>query len=297
MYAFVVSLVRSLGLLASFTSSACTIAHATARDASAPVRTSTAIGMRALEATPGVCDPTPSLARLGAGCHRIAPSNVRASGNDPNGVGAAVDANVCTLWNAGAVAPQSIEFDVPPDAEIAGIFVTPEMTPSGTTTHVIEIQRANGTFEALHVVRGEMTTQVPSAMIFVRSVRATRLRLRTLESPSWVAWREVFPFVCDGALAASPVVETAADAASAEPTLTAALRVVHGRGACRTDADCVPDRCCQPDNCSARASAPHCQGTLCPMMLGPMAFAGTGCLCVRGTCGARIQESVGLGGI
>jgi hypothetical protein len=103
-------------------------------------------------------------------------------------------------------------------------------------------------------------------------------RIRTVASPSWIAWREVVPITC--AHLAAP---TAAPATTSQvPT---GAEITPGRGSCRVDSDCVGATCCHPTACVARSVAPACSGMACTRSCsGPMDCGRGGCLCRAGRC-------------
>lgn len=104
---------------------------------------------------------------------------------------AAVDADPNTNWGSGGDAPQWIQVDVGSGASITAIELVTSQFPAGPTVHVVEVisavnrrevHRFNGNTTDLQVLRVDFAEPITDAV----SVRIT-----TLESTSWVSWREV----------------------------------------------------------------------------------------------------------
>jgi hypothetical protein len=136
-------------------------------------------------AWPDPCTPTlvdPNLA-IGA--------NVAASAEAPDRPAVyAVDGDPSTTWSSDADAPQWIEVDVG-GATVTTVRLTVAQYPAGRTVHVVTVTDAGGAREVYRfagetndgdVLEATFPTPIPG----VRSVRVT-----TIESPSWVAWREI----------------------------------------------------------------------------------------------------------
>ena len=105
----------------------------------------------------------------------------------------AVDGEVNTLWGAGGFAPQWIEIDLGQQATIVQVRLTVAQTPAGVTAHrVWGLAAQDEGYRLLHDFIGEtqdgaVLEHTPEAPW--EGVRY--VRVETLNSPSWVAWREV----------------------------------------------------------------------------------------------------------
>jgi hypothetical protein len=127
-------------------------------------------------------------------CRNIAPEAVvtashHIEGHEP---ARAVDGDRNTSWSAGKHAPAWWQADFGRPRQIRGIVLVPAMEPSPAgVTHVIETLLAEGECVPWLVLRQPMT----SGGIYVIGVGDPRpacvVRVRTLESPSWVAWHEI----------------------------------------------------------------------------------------------------------
>jgi hypothetical protein len=104
----------------------------------------------------------------------------------------AVDGSNTTQWGAGSHAPQWIEIDLGQVYHITEIRLMVEQWPDGDTIHRIQGQGAGGDFVHLHTFRQPtsacdwlvLTPEPPIAGIQI-------IRIDTVSSPSWVAWREI----------------------------------------------------------------------------------------------------------
>jgi hypothetical protein len=105
----------------------------------------------------------------------------------------AVDGDEATIWNSGAGPTQWLEVRLDGRRPIAAIRLLVSQWPAGPTRHEIAIRRRDS--DALAVVRviagrtrdGDWLTWRPDRPLR----RVIAVRITTLESPSWVAWREV----------------------------------------------------------------------------------------------------------
>ena len=106
---------------------------------------------------------------------------------------AAVDGSLSTSWNAGAPAPQWIEVDLGSPHTINRIVLTVSQSPSGNTTHRVSGRgTASEPYRLLQELHGMTTDQQAVELKPTTSWENVRfLKVETLSSPSWVAWREV----------------------------------------------------------------------------------------------------------
>jgi uncharacterized protein YraI len=104
----------------------------------------------------------------------------------------AVDGNNITQWGAGIHPPQWIEIDLGQVYHITEIRLMVGQWPEGDTVHRIQGRSTGGDFVHLHTFRQKtsgcdwliLTPEPPIAGIQI-------IRIDTLSSPSWVAWREI----------------------------------------------------------------------------------------------------------
>ena len=119
-------------------------------------------------------------------------ADVRASGSLPaEPPEAAVDENEATQWGSGAEPVQWIEVELDPTAQVAEIRLLVAQWPEGRTVHNVLIDEGAG-FRSIHTFDG--TTRDGDWLEFVPEAALMgieRLRVETITSPSWVAWREI----------------------------------------------------------------------------------------------------------
>ncbi len=133
--------------------------------------------------------------REGKGANLALEKAVRASRFVPgNEAALAVDGNPGTWWSAGAGPSQWIEIDLGKPYDIEQIRLTPSQYPAGATTHRVlgKGTGTSGVFKVLQIFQGK--TQDGQALIFSPQPAWQRLeviRIETVASPSWVAWREI----------------------------------------------------------------------------------------------------------
>jgi hypothetical protein len=146
------------------------------------------IGLTVLDGEPVHCSST--FAEL---CGEPPPtSEVAASESLPtNPPERAVDDDLDTNWSSGADAPQWIEVQLGGEQQVTGVRLTVDQYPPGSTRHVVWGRLGDGRLVQLADVEGEtdmfdvleVTTDEPWTV--------AAIRIETLESPSWVAWREI----------------------------------------------------------------------------------------------------------
>lgn len=117
----------------------------------------------------------------------------------------AVDGDIETEWNAGDVGPQWIELDLQKRVNITRIRLLVEQSPDGDTHHQI-LARAHEQSEQFRLldelkgstVSGEFIEVVPNGSEAARNQwnDVQFIRILTLKSPSWIAWREIEIFGC-----------------------------------------------------------------------------------------------------
>jgi len=103
----------------------------------------------------------------------------------------AVDENEATQWGAGVGPLQWFEIDLGEPRVVAEIRLLVAQFPAGDTRHRILVDRGSG-FEDVHAFAG--ITDDGDWLGFVPEpplAGVRRVRIETVSSPSWVAWREI----------------------------------------------------------------------------------------------------------
>lgn len=104
----------------------------------------------------------------------------------------AVDGDFGTLWNSGGGPTQWIEIDLRNPATVTTIRLTVSQYPSGATIHQIWTRGSNGSLELLHEFKGGTTDGQTLEFIPTAPLAGIQfIRIVTVASPSWVAWREI----------------------------------------------------------------------------------------------------------
>ena len=117
---------------------------------------------------------------------------VQASSQTADGdPGRAVDGIERTSWNAGDHPPAWIELDLGIQGPVSAIKLLVEQSPEGPTVHHVFVAGDDGGYEHVHTFEGitrsgQWLTFTPTPLEDVRAVV-----IQTVDSPSWVAWREV----------------------------------------------------------------------------------------------------------
>lgn len=108
----------------------------------------------------------------------------------------AVDDNSGTQWGAGASPAQWLEVDLQGTYRITEIRLQVAQYPQGDTVHRVQVRSsAASDFTTIHEFSGftsdnEWLTFTPPAPL----ENVTQIRIQTISSPSWVAWKEIQVF-------------------------------------------------------------------------------------------------------
>ncbi|HEX5416566.1 MAG TPA: PQQ-dependent sugar dehydrogenase, partial [Chloroflexota bacterium] len=114
---------------------------------------------------------------------------------DSQDVGKLTDGNPDSLWNSQLSAPQwvSLVYDKP--YQINRIELVVAQAPAGKTSHEIWLEDATGTFAPFTTLKDLDTHDGQVIDVPIEPARAVRrVMIRTIASPSYVAWREIRVF-------------------------------------------------------------------------------------------------------
>jgi hypothetical protein len=104
----------------------------------------------------------------------------------------AVDGDFGTLWNSGGGPLQWIQIDLGAPANIQEISMTISQYPAGPSTHKILVKSTSGDFSVATTFNGN--TNDGDTLVFTPNPPLQNIqfiRIETISSPSWVAWREI----------------------------------------------------------------------------------------------------------
>jgi hypothetical protein len=102
----------------------------------------------------------------------------------------ATDGDIKTQWSSGGPAPQWIQLDLGEASSISKLRFNVSQTPTGPTTHQIF---GGATPDQLKLL-GTLDTVTADSQWFELSVPSDNVRylkIVTIKSPSWIAWREI----------------------------------------------------------------------------------------------------------
>ena len=104
----------------------------------------------------------------------------------------AVDGYINSLWNSGGDDPQWIEIDLGEYSNVETIRLHVSQQPPGDTIHEISGSRNGNVFKPMHTFSGY--TEDGQVLEFSPEAPWTGIRfirIKTVASSSWVAWREI----------------------------------------------------------------------------------------------------------
>jgi hypothetical protein len=123
--------------------------------------------------------------------HRIAAvavtANATAPGTSPNNVNDGL--YLTGSWNAGHGAPAWIELDLGNSTYVSAVRMVPEQSPAGPVTHHVYAGNTPNPTTLVGTYSGIGWTLEGFAVDVLDIVRY--VRIHTVSSPSWVAWREI----------------------------------------------------------------------------------------------------------
>jgi RNA polymerase sigma factor (sigma-70 family) len=108
----------------------------------------------------------------------------------------AFDGTAHTLWNSGSYFPQWIEADLGAVTPLATLALVAAQTPAGETRHEVwvsdePIGKDPTGAKLAHTFKGHTDNNQRLTLTFARGLSARHVQIRTVWSPSWVAWLEV----------------------------------------------------------------------------------------------------------
>ena len=105
----------------------------------------------------------------------------------------AVDDNADTTWGAGEGPVQWIQLDLQGMYRITEIRLLVAQYPAGNTTHRLQVRSSSdGVYQTVHEFNGQ--TSDGNWLVYESDVpleNVMQIRIQTIASPSWVAWREI----------------------------------------------------------------------------------------------------------
>ncbi|HKJ27888.1 MAG TPA: hypothetical protein VJ965_09640, partial [Anaerolineales bacterium] len=117
-----------------------------------------------------------------------------------------------SAWNAGDYAPQWIEIELDSPSTIQRVAMTTEQWPPGVTHHEVWARLADGKMVFLGQFDGFTSVDMNLAIeLPVPLENVIGVRIETIDTPAWVAWREI------EVISAPPPTETACLAETINP--------------------------------------------------------------------------------
>ncbi len=148
-------------------------------------------------------DPTPTATPTASRLPETASptrTNVALSGqanasNHRESAQVAVDGNVDSTWNSGRFAPQWFMVTLDSFYQVDRMELVVAQAPASETSHEIWFEDISGTFEKYHEFTNVHTADGDTLVLTVEPAKIiNRVLIRTVSSPSWVAWREIRVF-------------------------------------------------------------------------------------------------------
>jgi hypothetical protein len=94
-------------------------------------------------------------------------------------------------WNSGGVAPQWIELDLQEPDSVETIRLVVSQQPAGETIHQIWVRSQNEDYRLLKELRSRTEDRGVIEVASLGLANIQFIKIVTLQSPSWVGWREV----------------------------------------------------------------------------------------------------------
>ena len=139
---------------------------------------------------PDACDPA-LLPPENIALHKTVTASAYLAGEEPE---KAVDGNYSTQWGAGAHPPQWIQIDLGTGYNLWLIKLYVAQYPAGITEHSLEAKTQSGSWEVLENFSGYTDEGDILEYHFTGTNSYRYIRVSTVSSPSWVAWKEIEVF-------------------------------------------------------------------------------------------------------
>ncbi|MBI5474571.1 MAG: hypothetical protein HY961_19715 [Ignavibacteriae bacterium] len=94
-------------------------------------------------------------------------------------------------WGAGDFAPQWIEIDLARPTSIGVIRLVVNQTPAGETIHQILVRRSGEEYRVLREIRQRTSDFQILEYDTLGLTNVQFVKVLTVQSPSWVGWREI----------------------------------------------------------------------------------------------------------
>lgn len=106
------------------------------------------------------------------------------------------DGDLGSVWNSGDHAPQWVSiYFLDSSPPIVKLRLIPEQSPNGYTEHIISAQGLDGVWRRVEKVDGVTESGRPFDVLLKEPLSGISiLKIETVKSPSWVAWREIQAF-------------------------------------------------------------------------------------------------------
>lgn len=145
----------------------------------------------------GNCDPHQFLAAAGNQCAMLKSKYAEATGGAGKNAAASSDQDACTVWSSGGMPPAYVLIDLGSEQRVSGILLVPEVTPPDIEmSNVIEIADGKSSLHPVAELKGHMIDEHGILAPLPKPMIARYIRVTTLGSPAWVAWREVSAISC-----------------------------------------------------------------------------------------------------
>ena len=142
-----------------------------------------------------ICGEAPLLGVAPATCKRLAGQALTSGANTPAST-EAFDGDACSIWQAGGPAPRFAAVDIGPKQVVTSVILIPEMSEKGHVKQIIESSDDGASYHTQYIVEGEMEPGHAYEVQVKQPFTAKVVRVSTMQSPTWVAWREILPLSC-----------------------------------------------------------------------------------------------------
>lgn len=104
-----------------------------------------------------------------------------------------IDGDLKTQWSSAGPAPQWIQLDLGEESSVSKLRLNVSQTPTGPTTHQIYGGSTPDNLKLLGTLDG-VTQEGQWLELPLQANNVRYLKIATVKSPSWIAWREIEVF-------------------------------------------------------------------------------------------------------
>lgn len=119
----------------------------------------------------------------------VVSTNKSTNASNPTNSSAIFDGNASTMWGSGGYPPAWVSVDLGKSYNISEITFILEQSPSGNTKHEVYFSNDGNSWNLIETI--SLYTRAGEPFVRNYNNQARFVKIKTIKSPSWVAWRDI----------------------------------------------------------------------------------------------------------